>query len=656
MAREAAGRPSLLGLVPPTRAETGIVNRRIFRHARWETEARAVGFAPLPLPLATPRDLASLWRCRVVVNLAAESYPDVGGALVLAAIARWVREGGIWVEIAGTSFHFGDVAGRVRARWPEAIDLLGALSGHDIDQTPLRLTPVGRALLGDVHLPRDVPAAGADGPRQLAAFSSLEPALSLVETEAGHTLLGAHRLGAGYLVRWGGGAQRAMGHTLPGMLLGVARHLADRSLHNDGVVPPRVVIDPVLERSGGGVGVGVAVVNPDGPNRERVSLCVEVEDGRGAAHTTVEVGDIPAGGVWRGVIPVRMHPRDVVDVRAQLAISADRATAWEAHAPDHVECAVAELPPRPRRFAASSIAPRRPDDFSAFWRDARAELATIAPAARWSPSDMARTRGVAHEAVRFESQGKVRLRGLLCRPARVDGPLPSVLVLPGYGGINELPDRLARRGYAALAIDVRGVGMSAAGFPVEGEGVLTHGLDSPWHHAYRGIVLDCIRALDILCARPDVDAGRIAVTGISQGGGLALIVAALDARVRAVVSEVPFLCDIVRSAGVARTEPFDELARWQRRWPDRCERAARTLAYMDVANFAPDVRCPTYLAYAPDDRICPVAGVRTAIGRLTGPLTLRRVQGGHSAAALTRNQRAADAWLRAHLAPPTSGR
>ena len=78
-------------------------------------------------------------------------------------------------------------------------------------------------------------------------------------------------------------------------------------------------------------------------------------------------------------------------------------------------------------------------------------------------------------------------------------------------------------------------------------------------------MLDCIRALDILCARPDVDAGRIGMTGISQGGGLALIVAALDARVRAVVSEAPFLCDIVRSAQLAETEPFEELARWQQR-------------------------------------------------------------------------------------------
>jgi len=57
-----------------------------------------------------------------------------------------------------------------------------------------------------------------------------------------------------------------------------------------------------------------------------------------------------------------------------------------------------------------------------------------------------------------------------------------------------------------------------------------------------------IRGVDYLMARPDIDSQRVAISGTSQGGGIALAVAALDPRLKAVVAHVPFLCDMRQAA------------------------------------------------------------------------------------------------------------
>jgi cephalosporin-C deacetylase len=159
------------------------------------------------------------------------------------------------------------------------------------------------------------------------------------------------------------------------------------------------------------------------------------------------------------------------------------------------------------------------------------------------------------------------------------------------------------------------------------------------------MLLDCLRGLDILRDHPLVDARRIGVAGASQGGGLALAVGALRPQLHAVAAEVPFLCDIVRSATVVETDPLAEWRRWCAAHPREVTQAAQTLAYVDVANFVVDIDCPTFLAYSPADRICPVAGLRTVLARLRCPLTAQRYRPGHNAPLLRHYRRRAEAWL-----------
>jgi ABC-2 type transport system ATP-binding protein len=107
--------------------------------------------------------------------------------------------------------------------------------------------------------------------------------------------------------------------------------------------------------------------------------------------------------------------------------------------------------------------------------------------------------------------------------------VPAVLLAHGFGGtkdsVREQAEDLARRGYAVLAWTAQGFGAS---------GGQIH-LNSPDYE-----VRDAQRLLDWLAARPEVrtdGAGdpRVGVVGASYGGGLALLLAAYDHRVDAIV-------------------------------------------------------------------------------------------------------------------------
>ncbi|MFX7845161.1 acetylxylan esterase, partial [Acinetobacter baumannii] len=65
---------------------------------------------------------------------------------------------------------------------------------------------------------------------------------------------------------------------------------------------------------------------------------------------------------------------------------------------------------------------------------------------------------------------------------------------------------------------------STAAYP----GVMTRGIHDPREYYYRRLYTDAARLVDVVRELPGVDATRIAVTGGSQGGALAIAAAALS--------------------------------------------------------------------------------------------------------------------------------
>src|SRR5438552_1742238 len=76
-----------------------------------------------------------------------------------------------------------------------------------------------------------------------------------------------------------------------------------------------------------------------------------------------------------------------------------------------------------------------------------------------------------------------------------------------------------------------------------------------------------------------------------RAGGLSVVTAALDRRVRVAAPDVPFLCNFPLAVEVAGS-PYREIAEALKAHPERREEILRVLSYFDAMNHAPDVRSP----------------------------------------------------------------
>jgi cephalosporin-C deacetylase len=147
---------------------------------------------------------------------------------------------------------------------------------------------------------------------------------------------------------------------------------------------------------------------------------------------------------------------------------------------------------------------------------------------------------------------------------------------------------------------------------------MTRGITDPSVYYYRRVYADAVRAVDFLRTVDEVDAQAIAVTGRSQGGGLSLAVAALADGVRAVMPDVPFLCDFPRGTQIAMKNPYLEIVRYLAVHRDHDDAALATLAYFDGAVLARRASAPALFSVALMDEICPPSTVYAAYNAYGG--------------------------------------
>ncbi len=158
------------------------------------------------------------------------------------------------------------------------------------------------------------------------------------------------------------------------------------------------------------------------------------------------------------------------------------------------------------------------------------------------------------EKFQFDNGAGATVPGYIFLPKGAAGKSPAVLYCHWHGGqydngkeemlgTNAVPVRpgpeLARRGYVVLGIDAYCFGErngAGPGGPMEkgSAGEMTASKFNLWAgRSLWGMMLrDDLMALDYLCARPEVDAGRIGVTGISMGATRTWWLMALDERLK----------------------------------------------------------------------------------------------------------------------------
>jgi cephalosporin-C deacetylase len=221
----------------------------------------------------------------------------------------------------------------------------------------------------------------------------------------------------------------------------------------------------------------------------------------------------------------------------------------------------------------------------------------------------------------YNSLGSIPIRAYLSTPVntirsgRTPKPVPLVVTTTGYGG-TEFAHTLSecQRGYAILQIYPRSQGESAELWQVEPKAKqawIQHGRPGPKGFYYQGAVMDLLRGVDAVLSTDsgrahEIDPTRVGVNGTSQAGMLALNLAAVDPRITACVSHVPYLCDFPNNSNFASSDEAKDPV------------FLNTWSYFDPINTAPLIQAATLLSSGGQDKLCPPSTIHAVYQKLPG--------------------------------------
>ncbi len=271
--------------------------------------------------------------------------------------------------------------------------------------------------------------------------------------------------------------------------------------------------------------------------------------------------------------------------------------------------------------------PRRPAGFDQFWQRTLSELARIptewerVPNAQLAPPALEPDWRI--DWIRFASWGDMTIHGWLAVPRQTQlGTRNGFVWLPGYSLGNPPPAR------ESLYPNTVTFGLNLHGnlpdtpyvHPATQAGAeyVTQGIDDPETYIFRGMVCHALRAVEVLAAQPEVAPGRKMIAGgMSQGGGLALVVAALaQSVVRLCLADMPWGCDLDRSLSLIDRERYARLP--GQRIPDsraliedyadahptRREQILDTFRLVDPLSHAAYITCPVQISAGGRDPAC----------------------------------------------------
>jgi cephalosporin-C deacetylase len=275
----------------------------------------------------------------------------------------------------------------------------------------------------------------------------------------------------------------------------------------------------------------------------------------------------------------------------------------------------------------------RPDDFDEYWAEALAELDGVTPDVALEPVVYPAPYAECFDLT-FTGVRGARVYAKYARPVGVPEPHPGVAVFHGYSArspdwFNLMP--YVGQGYSVLALDCRGQGGRSQ--DVGGtlgntlHGHIVRGLgEDPRNLAFRQIFLDTVQAARLLMAQPEVDAARVAVTGVSQGGGLSIACAALEPSLKLAAPVFPFLSDYLRTWEMdLATDAYQELRDHLRRFDPthaNVDDMFRKLGYIDVQHLAGRVRAEVLMATGLMDKTCAPSTQFAAYNKIAAPKEL----------------------------------
>ena len=257
-----------------------------------------------------------------------------------------------------------------------------------------------------------------------------------------------------------------------------------------------------------------------------------------------------------------------------------------------------------------------PSDFNSFWAGLKNQLVNtpINPQVTFR-ADKSSNKQSTYKILLDNIDGK-KVHGWVSIP-NCPGPFPAILDLPPFGRQTIGPSTdMANRGAITVAISVHDYDVEQ----MVPDNIAYKPQDSFKDrntNYFKWSILGCLRAIDFIFSLEQFDGQNLGVTGVSQGGGLSIITAGLDNRVKYMVQGLAALSQ--HHAYVQdQASGFPYWLKTGLEFGLPQNQLLTETAYYDVAIFASQFQGPSLNAVGYNDDVCPPASVYAAYNNLTG--------------------------------------
>ncbi len=257
-----------------------------------------------------------------------------------------------------------------------------------------------------------------------------------------------------------------------------------------------------------------------------------------------------------------------------------------------------------------------PEDFDDFWDRQLKLLDNIEPNAELIPASFESRISECFD-LWFTSVGGARIHAKFLKPKGIDGKIPLVIRFHGLSGTSRPWCELLQyvsEGYCVADLESRGQGGYSEDRAFQPGTTYTTPfvrglLGKPEELYYRDVFLDGAMLNRVACSFDFVDPDRVAVTGESQGGGLAIACAGLCENVKVAFLKFPYLSDFRRVYNMNLSQGayagLDYFFRYYDPTHEHEDEIFMKLGYIDAQNFAHRFKAKTIMGSGLSDTCCP---------------------------------------------------
>lgn len=252
------------------------------------------------------------------------------------------------------------------------------------------------------------------------------------------------------------------------------------------------------------------------------------------------------------------------------------------------------------------------DDFESFWvknvKQLREKPIEFTKTKIKTPYDKTFT---TYEVI-FNTIDDTKVYTYFSHPNNMTKKLPCVVAFGGGGSQRDIYPQFVSTGVCCLSVDNR----SQGGYTVDKA-------DYEWTDTYHGrpganmssdvlnkdsyylrnLYLDVVRAIDVACLLEEVDESKIVTYGMSQGGALAIVAAALSGKVLRTFPIVPSYSCIPQRIE-AGSGVFSAVQSYIFRYPENVDKVLDTMSYFDMLNMVSLLKVPAAFNLGLSDPIC----------------------------------------------------